>query len=134
MTDIAQAHEMLVDAMLPQYRFHLGRWAIHAKSNDAFLGWCGLKLMEDMGTVDLGYRLLPSAWGKGYATEAARYTLQYGFQVLQLEVITGMAHVDNTASLRVLEKIGMQFLRNDVVLACPVRVYTLSRHPGEMIC
>ena len=67
--------------------------------------------------------------GNGYATEAAAHSIQYGLHELKLEVITGMAHVENMASLRVLGKIGMQFLKNDVVQTCPVKIYTQSLLP-----
>ena len=129
LTDEAQATEILVKVILPQYQFNLGRWAIHAKSDGEFLGWCGLKLIQETGVIDLGYRLLKSAWGNGYATEAAAHSIQYGLHELKLEVITGMAHVENMASLRVLGKIGMQFLKNDVVQTCPVKIYTQSLLP-----
>jgi [ribosomal protein S5]-alanine N-acetyltransferase len=59
--------------------------------------------------IDLGYRFLPSAWGKGYATEAAHATLQYGLEVLNLPRIIAHAHIDNIASQKVLLKIGMQY-------------------------
>ena len=58
---------------------------------------------------------MKTAWGKGYATEAAQYTLIYGLRDLKIETITGMAHIENIASLKVLEKIGMKFSRYETV-------------------
>ena len=66
--------KLLMNNILPQYKLNLGRWAIHTKSDYEFIGWCGLKYIKEKGIIDLGYRLLKSAWGKGYATEAAQYT------------------------------------------------------------
>ena len=110
-----QAKEILTNIILPQYKLNLGRWEIHTKNDYEFIGWCGLKYIKETGITDLGYRLLKTAWGKGYATEAAQYTLNYGLRDLKIETITGMAHIENIASLKVLEKIGMKFSKTDIV-------------------
>src|SRR5687767_3867968 len=47
----------------------MGRWAVELKTTGEFIGWCGLKLHSDENEVDVGYRLLPEFWGKGYAVE-----------------------------------------------------------------
>jgi [ribosomal protein S5]-alanine N-acetyltransferase len=91
-----------------------------------FIGWCGLKQIEETGIIDLGYRLLKTAWGKGYATEAAQYTIIYGSRDLKIETITGTAHIDNIASIKVLEKTGMKFSRDEIAYGFPVKTYTLS--------
>ena len=122
----AEAKKILINNILPQYKLNLGRWAIHTKSGYEFIGWCGLKYIEETGIIDLGYRLLKAAWGKGYATEAAQYTLIYGLKNLKIETITGMAHIENIASIRVLEKIGMRHSGDEAVDGIPVKVYTLS--------
>jgi ribosomal-protein-alanine N-acetyltransferase len=85
-----------------------GRWAVILKSSDEFIGWCGLKYNEEK-CVDIGFRFFRTTWNKGYATEAARTTLDYGFKILKLEEIIGRASVDNKASIRVLEKLDMAF-------------------------
>ncbi|HEY5406480.1 MAG TPA: GNAT family N-acetyltransferase [Ginsengibacter sp.] len=121
-----QAKAILINNIIPQYKLNMGRWAIHTKSDYEFIGWCGLKYIKETGITDLGYRLVKTAWGKGYATEAAQYTLIYGLRDLKIELITGMAHIENIASLKVLEKIGMKFSRHETVEGQPVKVYTLS--------
>ncbi|MCZ4409065.1 GNAT family N-acetyltransferase [Cryomorphaceae bacterium 1068] len=85
-----------------------GRWAVLEKDSGRFLGWCGLKINEE-NQVDLGFRFFEEYWGKGYATEAARACLKVGFERFNLEEIIGRANKENTASIRVLEKIGMHF-------------------------
>jgi len=122
----AQAKDILTNIIIPQYKINLGRWAIHTKSDYEFIGWCGLKLIKEAGIIDLGYRFIKTAWGKGYATEAAQYTLIYGLRELKIETITGMAHIENITSIRVLEKIGMKFIRDEIVSGCPVKTFTLS--------
>lgn len=122
----AQAKVILLNNILPQYKLNLGRWAIHTKSDYEFIGWCGLKYIKESGITDLGYRLIKTAWGKGYATEAAQYTIIYGLRDLKIELITGMAHIENIASLKVLEKIGMKFNRFETIEGQLVKVFTLS--------
>ncbi len=119
-----QAKKILLEIILPQYKNNLGRWAIHTKHNNEFIGWCGLKYRPDRDETDLGYRLMQKDWGKGYATEAAQHTLDYGFKTLNLSLIMARAHIENTASSRILEKIGMTFIGEDVVDDCPVKTYT----------
>lgn len=123
---IEQAEIILNNNILPQYKNNLGRWAIHTKEDNEFIGWCGLKYRPELDETDLGYRLMQKAWGKGYATEAARHTLDHGFRVLDLKLITGRAHIENTASINVLEKIGMDFISEGIVDDCPVRTYTMA--------
>ncbi len=113
----------------PEYRrTGYGRWAVLCKADGAFLGWCGLKLNEEE-EVDLGFRFLRRCRGRGFATEAAAACLDYGFRSLQLEKIVGRAMTENKASIRVLEKIGMQFQKEIFVPAhdALVRYYHLER-------
>ena len=122
--DEAHSLQILKTVILPQYEKNLGRWAIHLKENNEFIGWCGLKYRPELDEIDLGYRLIKAAWGKGYATEAASHTLKYGLEILGLKTITGRAHIENTASIKVLEKIGMDYISEGIVDDCPVRTYT----------
>jgi len=89
-----------------------GRWAVILKDTNEFIGWCGLKLNEE-DFVDIGFRFFKRHWGKGYASEAAKATLAYGFQNLNFDEILGRALVDNLASIRVLEKLNMTYLKHD---------------------
>lgn len=60
--------------------------------------------------IDSGYRYIQQYWGKGYATEAAQAVLNFGIQQ-QLHNIVGCANVENIASVKILEKIGLEFLK-----------------------
>lgn len=132
--DIAHAGQILKEIILPQYENNLGRWAVFLKDNNAFIGWCGLKYRPERRETDLGYRFLPSAWGKGYATEAAKACLQYGFEKLGLEKINACAHVDNTASLNILQKLGMQYTRHETIDDCPVKCFVAIRDNYSGTC
>lgn len=107
-----------------------GRWACVLKESGNVIGFCGLKYLSDLDRVDIGYRFLPPYWGRGLATEACRASLEFGFATLKLKEIVGFVVPGNRASIRVLEKVGMQadgdFLYDDLY----VLRYVL-RAPGE---
>lgn len=93
-------------------RYGFGRWAVIQKSNHGFLGWCGLKYSPELDEHDIGFRFFRSNWGKGFATEAGQKCLELGFNRFQLAVITGRVMRANSASVRVLEKLGLRFFNS----------------------
>jgi RimJ/RimL family protein N-acetyltransferase len=86
----------------------LGVWPAEERVTGAFIGWFCLKYVPKTVEVEVGYRLLPDAWGRGYATEGARALVRYGFADLGLSRIIGLTHPDNLASQRVLQKAGLR--------------------------
>lgn len=93
----------------------IGRWAVIEKASGNFIGWSGLKLIKEyenkhINFYDVGYRLDPKYWGKAYATESAQKAIDYGFNQLKLSEIIGIAHEENKASRRVLEKCGLKYI------------------------
>jgi RimJ/RimL family protein N-acetyltransferase len=107
-TRLEQALEVLRATALSDYRKHgFGRWACILKASSEFIGFAGLKRLDDLGEVDVGFWLLPTFWGRGFATEAGRAALNYGFDVLKRERIIGLVDPANLASVRVLQKLGM---------------------------
>ena len=90
-----------------------------------FIGWCGLKARPERNEIDLGYRFMKTAWGKGYATEAAFACIKYGFEKLNLERIVGRAMPQNTASLKVLQKCDMQYVGEEIVDEHPAKTYEI---------
>ncbi len=116
-TDIQQSRD-IIDAVRRQYEENgIGRWAAIEKSSGAFIGWAGLKLIKEplnnhVDFYDVGYRLIPRFWGKGYATEAAKASLEYAFTHLPTDVVYALAHVDNAGSKNVLQKCGLVILEN----------------------
>ena len=127
-----QAMHVLQNIILPQYKNNLGRWDIHLKNTNEFIGWCGLKYRTELNEIDLGYRLMKQFWGNGYAFEAAKHTVDYGFNQLHLKTIVGRAHIENAGSLRILEKVGLQFIKEEVVDNYPVKTFMRSNmHPPK---
>lgn len=98
----------------PDYKNNgFGRWAVIDKQTGEYTGWCGLKLLKDLNQVDLGYRFYKKHWNKGYATETGKACIHYGFEVLSLNEIVGRAMKENNASIKVLEKCGMQYWKDE---------------------
>ncbi len=81
------------------------RWAVIRKSDDSWLGWCGLKLNED-GRTDLGFRFHEEYWGQGYATESGEAWLRRGFGEFKLPKIVAQTTSENLGSQRVITKLG----------------------------
>ncbi|MEO6550311.1 MAG: GNAT family N-acetyltransferase, partial [Ferruginibacter sp.] len=121
-----EARDIIVRIILPQYEIKLGRWAINRKDNGEFIGWCGLKYLIHTREIDLGYRFNPASWGHGFATESAQHVLKYGFNILQLKEIVGKAHRENNASIKVLQKIGMQYVKEMAEDDCPISVFNAT--------
>jgi len=109
--DREQARERL-DFMIDHWQRHgFGMWAVLRKPDGAFLGRCGLRYLDDTSEIELGYTLGRAHWGLGYATEASRVVVRHAFAVLGIERLVAIADPANTASVRVMQKIGMSYER-----------------------
>jgi hypothetical protein len=87
-----------------------GPLAVVEKSSVSVIGYCGLFFFEDINgaaEIELGYRLLPEAWGKGYATEAGTAVRDYAFEILGLPRLISLIDPANNASIAVAKKLGM---------------------------
>ena len=88
-----------------------GLWALEVRDSGEFVGFTGLALQTFPAhftpAVEVGWRLAQSAWGHGYATEAALAALEYGFTVAGLDEIVSMTAATNVRSQRVMQRIGM---------------------------
>jgi len=93
-------------------KYDFGRWAVINKTNDEFLGWCGLKYAPKLDEYDIGFRFFKKHWNKGYATESAEACINLGFSKYKMTEIVGRAMKENLGSIRVLEKIGLTYLKS----------------------
>jgi [ribosomal protein S5]-alanine N-acetyltransferase len=84
-----------------------GVWAIDDRESGAFAGHCGLRYLDDVRETEVYYALARPFWGRGLATEAAGAALSFGFDRASLARIVAYAVPENTASTRVMEKLGM---------------------------
>ena len=105
--DPAAARTQL-QGMIEHWKTHgFGMWVVEDRATGEFAGECGLRWLEDTTDVELSYGLYPRFRGHGLATEAARAVLDHAVNVLGLDRIVALSRGDNTASHRVLEKLGM---------------------------
>ena len=96
------------DDRFPGYGF----WAAVEKSRGNFVGWfCFRPTEENSTTVILGYRFIKAVWGQGYATEGAKALIEKGFREWETERVVASTYQDNLASQRVMQKLGMRFVR-----------------------
>lgn len=77
------------------------------RHTSAPIGECSLTLREEEETCEIGYMLLPQYWNQGYGTESARW-LMMAAQAHGVQKVTAMTHVQNGASVRILQKLGFQ--------------------------
>ncbi len=113
---IEQAKKIITDIWLPEYQqYGYARYALVHKGDNKVIGFCGLKFMpagslgDNEAAPDIGYRMLKKYWGQGLGFEAANAAMQYGIHTLGLTNIFGDAVAENTASIRILEKIGLKY-------------------------
>ncbi len=127
-----EALESMRSRPIADYRkYGYGRWACVLKENDQVIGFAGLKFLEDIREVDLGYRLLPPYWGRGLATEASRPIIDHGFDRLELKEIIGMVVPENVASVRVLQKLGFEFAGMMAYQGEQVARYVIRRREAQ---
>jgi RimJ/RimL family protein N-acetyltransferase len=85
-------------------------WAVELRQTGDMIGVTGLRYLADGPEIEVGYRFLARCWGNGYATEAARAAIAFGFDELRLERIVAVTLPTNRASRRVMEKCGLTFV------------------------
>jgi len=96
----------------------IGRFATILKETGEFIGWTGIKFVNDhvengnTNFYDYGYRLNEKFWNKGYATEATKFWLDYGFKEMKIDKMNAYTHAENGASNRVLSKCGMKLMED----------------------
>jgi ribosomal-protein-alanine N-acetyltransferase len=106
---LIETQKFILEKMIPQFeRTKMSRFMVFLKNGD-FLGWCGLKYHAETNEVDLGYRFIQKSWGQGHATEAALRSIEYGFLDLGLDRIIAKSMPENTRSIKVIQKLGMEF-------------------------
>ncbi|MGP3776173.1 GNAT family N-acetyltransferase [Streptomyces sp. SDT5-1] len=137
-TDPARADQFLANCRRMEQEGTGARLAAERVSDGEFIGWCTLNSWNpDFRSASLGYCFAESAWGHGYATEAARALLGWAFDTLGLNRVQAEADTRNAASARVLEKLGFVregTLREDCVVNGDVSdswVYGLLRREWQ---
>ena len=89
----------------------IGFCAVIEKQTEEFVGWCGIWRLKETKELEIGYAFAKKYWGKGFATEAALEFLQYAFEELKPGKVVAVVRPENTASRRVMEKLGMNLVK-----------------------
>jgi RimJ/RimL family protein N-acetyltransferase len=132
------ASDEQVDRILAHWAAQgFGLWALERLEDGAFLGFTGLYRPKFEAhftpAVEVGWRLARDAWGRGYATEAARAALRFGFEAVGLEAIVSFTVPAHVRSRAVMERLGMHrdpaddFDHPRLPLGHPLRRHVLYR-------
>lgn len=100
------------EAILEHFKKHgYGWWAVSEINNPNFIGFIGLRYLDFSAAftpaIEVAWRLAYEYWGRGYATEGAKASLQYGFEILNFSEIISFTSTINFRSQAVMERIGM---------------------------
>ena len=91
-----------------------GLWLIRKQENKQLIGFAGLWYFFDEPQPQLLYALDGKFWGKGYATEVSRRVIQYAFEELGFSYLLAACDKPHTVSVRVMQRLGMQFLKEEL--------------------
>jgi ribosomal-protein-alanine N-acetyltransferase len=104
-------------------------WWWRTRDAGELVGYAGLNRdeVEAAPLVEVGWSIAPERWGQGLATEAARAAVEWGFERCGLTEVVSFALLDNVRSRRVMEKLGMTYVRDFERAALPHALYALER-------
>ncbi len=98
----------IIEAFIDSYDKHgFGIMGVTEKTNVRLIGHCGFNFLRSDSEIEIAYLLDKKYWGKGYATEIASSTLEFGFNILKLKKIVALAYPENVNSVNVINKLGM---------------------------
>ena len=107
----SESIERCLDAAVDeQEREGFSPWPLVVKETSRLIGLCGLHRMAD-GDVEVEWILAHDACGHGYATEAGRAALDFAFDVMKMKCVVALVHPFNSASIAVINRLGMKFDR-----------------------
>ena len=107
LASLEEARALLHAAPLHDYAtYGYGRFACVWKETGAVIGFSGVKYVPEFADTELGYRFLPEYWGRGLATEAGQASIDFARSSVGLSRLIALVHPDNTASARVVTKLG----------------------------
>ncbi len=103
--------------------------AVYRTDIDLYIGWCRVSYSKFLNHTGLEYRLCSDSWGKGYATETVSAVLREILTDIDINKIFACTHPDNTASMRVLQKVGFRFLNTKLSTASgkQIQIFEVDR-------
>jgi ribosomal-protein-alanine N-acetyltransferase len=102
------------NAMQSYETYGFGPWAFVCKAERAFLGFGGIEILPGRSAPEISYILAPRYWGAGLAGEVAAALVAHAFETIGLDTLGASADPRNLASIRIIEKVGMEFVRDGV--------------------
>ena len=105
-------------------------YAVIHREKEQLIGYCGLFFWSSIARqeeVEIGYRLDPNYWGRGLATEAAIAVGDYAFEKFNFSSLISIIEPENIASIRVAEKIGMEYEKDYNLMGVLVRIYRILK-------
>lgn len=109
-------------------RYGCGNWGILPGGESEIIGWAGLQYLPELDETEVGFLLDRPFWGKGYATEAAQASLDFGFQRLDLDHIIALVHPENLASRRVIDKCGLAYVETLHLWGIELMRHVINNH------
>jgi RimJ/RimL family protein N-acetyltransferase len=106
------------------------QYAVLRGTSLEFLGFSGFLPFEDPdgeAEHEISYRFRPACWNQGIGTEALQACLKYGFTHFKFAAVLAVVEEANAASVRVLEKVGMQYVKDTLYHDIPVQKYLITR-------
>lgn len=131
---LADARAAIANRFVPAYAAGIGMFAVIERSSGVWLGMAGLVDREGLDHIDVGYAFLPTARGKGFATEAVRAVLDLA-EARGIAPVVAIVNAENAPSIRILEAVGLRAARairlpgatRDVMFYVPAGFETVSR-------
>ena len=104
-----------------------GLWGARLREESELIGFCGYRFFHHPPQLQLLYGFHPRHWSRGFATEAARAMIRFGFEEACFDFVIASADTPNLASLRVMEKVGMKLARRETIGGLDTVYYKLDR-------
>ena len=124
--DIGQTAERIARYQKHQSVYGYSKWIIIDRISQEPIGDAGLMHLPEYRWIDFGYRLAQPFWGKGLATEAAAAWLDKALGKLHLDRLVAFSHPENSASIKVLRKLGFSEERRDTVMGMDSLVFLIT--------
>jgi len=128
---LERAAEVVRDSIEEWEIFGFGQWCVCDCRSGGRIGFCGFRRDEPGMPPELIYGLHPDWWGRGLATEAAQAALAFGFQQKNFSAVWAMADPPNSASVAVMERLGMAFQRRGLLHGLDTLFYRLTKTEWE---
>ncbi|MDH3493055.1 MAG: GNAT family N-acetyltransferase [Acidobacteriota bacterium] len=113
------------------YQQGIGQHMMYWRETGQLIGWSGLQPLEGGAEIEVSYGLIKNFWNRGIGFETAHMWMKFGFEEQNLERIVAVADGDNTASWRIMEKLGMKFEKKEEHYSMDCVVYGITREEWE---